>query len=168
MKVDPSPKVLCRPRCRPPIISAEPPADRQAEPGAAVLARGRRVGLRECLEQLGRAARRSCRSRCRVTRNTTHSRPSPCSRATSSVMAPVLGELARVAQQVEQDLPHLGHVGAHLAELRGAARRSSVLPFFSTSGWTVVTTSSIIRRRRTSRGTAPSCRLRSSTGRGRR
>ena len=35
----------------PPIISAEPPADREAEAGAAVLPRGGGVGLRERLEQ---------------------------------------------------------------------------------------------------------------------
>ena len=50
VKVEPWPGSLSTVRS-PPIIRQKLPADRQAEPGAAVLARGGRVGLGERLEQ---------------------------------------------------------------------------------------------------------------------
>ena len=79
----------------------------------------------------------------------------------------VLGELGGVAQQVEQDLAQLVRSACMLAEVGRRSRRSSALPFFSTSGWTVARTSSTsVGTVERSRGTAPSSRPRSSTGRG--
>ena len=88
---------------------AEAPADRQPQPGAAVLARGRRVGLGERLRRAAPAAPRVMPmpvSRHREARSS--SLPSGAHRAhASSVTVPLLGELAGVAQQVEQRLAHL-------------------------------------------------------------
>ena len=56
-----------RPQSRPPISSHQLRRDRQAEAGAAVLARRRAVGLRERLEDRCCLLRRRCRCRCRVT-----------------------------------------------------------------------------------------------------
>ena len=56
-----------------------------------------------------------------LTRKCIQSPAVDAARATSSQIVAVLGELAGVAEQVEQDLPHLGHVGAHRPELVGAA-----------------------------------------------
>ena len=53
----------------PPISSHEPRGDRQAEPGAAVAARRRRVGLRERLEQPVASGPPGCRCRCRGPRS---------------------------------------------------------------------------------------------------
>ena len=93
-------------------------------------------------KQLARSARASCRCRCRCTRNIDPvAVRRPARGAPSSVIVPSLGELAGVAQQVEQHLPHLGQVGAHRAERRRRTATSSVLPFFSTSGWMVAATS---------------------------
>ena len=72
-------------------------------------------------------------------RSSIQSRPSSTARVASRrATVAVLGELAGVAEQVEEDLAHLGHVGAHVAELRRRSARRSALPFFSTSGWIVV------------------------------
>ena len=57
-----------------------------------------------------------------------------------AVIDPLLRELAGVAQEVEQRLPHLGHVGAHHADVPGQIT-SRRLPFLATSGCTVAATS---------------------------
>ena len=96
--------------------------DRQPEPGAAVLARGRAVGLRERPRRSSPASPAGCRCRCR----------GPRSAGATSVRGPLrgdastldddlaaLGELDGVADEVDDDLPqpagiadeHVGHVG---------------------------------------------------------
>ena len=81
--------------------------DRQAQSGAAVFARGRGVDLRERLEQPVACGRRECRCRCRCTAKRTMAvvvdrriRP----RRPDHDLAP-LGELDRVADQVDEHLP---------------------------------------------------------------
>ena len=99
-----------------------------------------------------------------VTRNTIHSLPSM--RCASGVQRDVafVRELGGVRQEIEQPLAHLDLVGAHGAEVRRRARCAACCAFFSTIGWMVEATSVDQRvRDRSSRGTAPSCRLRSST-----
>ena len=99
--------------------AAEAPADRQAEAGPAVLARGRGVGLRELLEQPAPSARRSCRCPCPRPRMLTQSRPRSSGwRVTATVIAPALGELAGVAGEVEQRLAEPRRVGPDHAERR--------------------------------------------------
>ena len=91
--------------------------DRQAEAGAAEAARGRAVGLHEGLEQplallLGEADA--------GVGDLDAERWPPAARSSDSRTEPCLGELERIAQQIEQDLLQpqriadhaLGHVGA--------------------------------------------------------
>ena len=77
----------------------EPPADREAQAGAAVLARRRRVGLRERLEQPAHRRRRRARCPCRARRTCSSVRPSRTRRGASpsAPTSPRLGELHRVA-----------------------------------------------------------------------
>ena len=80
-----------------------------------------------------------------LTRNVIHSAPSTASRLTVSAMVPLLGELAGVAEQVEQLCRTLVR-SARMAPRSSAQWTTSVLAFFSTSGWTVVATSWIMLR----------------------
>ena len=98
------------------------------------------VGLAERLEQLADLLRRHADAGVAHAEARASRRP-VASRHASSVIVPALGELAGVAQEVEQALPHLGQVGVHRAEVRPRSATSSVLPFFSTSGSMVVATS---------------------------
>ena len=79
VKVEPLPE-LARHRHVAAHHLAEAPREAESQPGAAVFARRRGVGLRERLEELAAAARASCRCRCRVTSNLIASRPSTGSR----------------------------------------------------------------------------------------
>ena len=97
----------------PPIVAAhqlgQPLADREPEPGAAVAARGRGVDLAERLEQALACRRRRCRCRCRAPRRRSHT-TEPAARRLALRRdrqhdLAALGELDRVDEQVEQDLP---------------------------------------------------------------
>ena len=80
-------------------------ADRQPEPGAAVLPARRAVGLLERLEDRAAASRAGCRSPCRAPRRRGRPLRARAARAGSvSVTPPVDGELERVRQQVLEDL----------------------------------------------------------------
>ena len=114
------------------------PGNGQAEPRAAVLSRRRGVGLREGLKQRGDLfgghadaavadaegdpARRIGRFPGRFERDRT-----------------ILGELAGVAEQVQQGLAELGLVGVNRSDVVGAANVQCVA-VFATMGWTVSTT----------------------------
>src|SRR6185503_12211291 len=105
---------------------AEAPADREAESRAAVLARGRRIGLHELLEQpphlLGRHADSA------VADCDRDPVPSVLARALRSDRdASALGELARVARKIQQGLSHSRRIGMHLAKIGGTVRHYSIV-----------------------------------------
>ena len=83
----------------------ELPADRQAEAGAAVAARRRAVGLRERLEQLRLCRRPGCRCRCRAPRSAADASRGRRRRPRPRPRPALLGELDRVADEVDQHLP---------------------------------------------------------------
>ena len=96
---------------------AELPGDRQAEAGAAVFLGRRRIGLAERLEQpaellLGHAD-------AGVGDGKPHHRPIGFEALRHQGQPAVLGELAAVAENIEQALLELGAVGAHAAEVFG-------------------------------------------------
>ena len=96
-------------------------ADRQAEAGAAVLARGRGVGLLEGLEQLRASAPASGRCRCRAPRSAARSLfalARPVSTANDDLA--LLGELDRVVAAVDQ---HLAEPQRIADEAVGTSRR---------------------------------------------
>src|SRR4029079_14641071 len=94
----------------------EAPANREPESRAAIFPRGRRVDLREVLEQAARLLRG-------------HPDPGVADPEANPFAAvvrlaqcvepngPTLGELAGVAQEVEQDLPQPGQVAPDHAEV---------------------------------------------------
>jgi hypothetical protein len=53
----------------------------------------------------------------------------PASRRRTASLIALLGELASVAQEVEQGLPDLGLTGAHSSDVRGAVEQEGVRPF---------------------------------------
>ncbi len=96
---------------------AEAPGNRQAEAGAAVFFGRGRIGLRERLEQpaellLGHAD-------AGVGDGKAHHRPVGLETLRHQSEAAVLGELAAVAEDIEQALLELGAVGMHAAEVLG-------------------------------------------------
>ena len=153
--------------------SARPAGARSpAQPGAAVLARGRAVGLRERLEQRAALLAARCRCRCRVTSKRSDAaarrrRVAPGARGRTT--SPRVGELDRVADQVDEHLAQpaagrrdqragtsgsIAH-GQLEALLRAAARRSSS-----------PTSSTQRRGGRSRRARARACPPRSSRSRG--
>ena len=87
---------------------AEAPGDGQAQAGAAELARGGSVRLREGLEQRLASAPASCRCRCPAHAKSIHSEPSSCTRLTVSVTVPFCVNLQALRKQIQQALPDLG------------------------------------------------------------
>ena len=84
-------------------------------------ARSAAVHLHERLEDLLQLVARRCRRRCRVTR-IAHRVARRAAHA-SAMRPPGVGELDRVGEQVEQDLPQLLAVGAHGERRRRSASR---------------------------------------------
>ena len=113
-------------------LDADPPAhqlhqlaaDGQAEPGAAVAAGGRAVGLREGLEERLGALVRRCRCRCRAISKRSASPRVVADRASTDLA--LVRELDRVADQVHQHLAQPPVVAAHggRARRRRSARRA--------------------------------------------
>ena len=106
--------------------------DRQAEAGAAEPARGRAVGLRERLEDRRAACPPGCRCRCRATANVQRRAARPCAlvEADVDVDRAALGELDRVADEVDQHLPQPDRIADDARRARRARRRSvSASPF---------------------------------------
>ena len=104
---------------------AEPPAHRQAETGPAVPARRGRVGLGEGLEQPRELLGRHADAR---VAHAEHHPVLAVGRLAGHRQRdrPALGELAGVAQEVEQGLAHLRQVRVHRADLVGAAHVQAV------------------------------------------
>ena len=95
----------------------ELPREGKAEPRSAVAPRGQGIGLGEVLEQSSPAASAVMPMPVSATANSTQSRPSATLR-TRSATSPCFGELAGIAQQIEQDLlePH----GIRVERARGS------------------------------------------------
>src|SRR5919106_816305 len=96
------------------------PAQRQAQAGPAVPARGGGVGLGEGLEKLPQLVRRHADA------GVAYAERQPVlavDRLPGNVQrhGPALGELARVAQQVEEGLTDLGQIGMYGADAVGTA-----------------------------------------------
>ena len=126
---------------RPPISSHQPLADRQAQAGAAVAAGGRRVGLAERLEQPVELGRRDADAGVadRESRIAARARLEP--RRPAAVRPPStddlagLGELERVAHQVEQHLAQRGRVAHQVArDVRPRSRRRARGPSWRPRG----------------------------------
>src|SRR5262245_28775961 len=109
--------------------ATQAPRQGEAEAGASVLPAGMGADLREVLEQPGHVLR------AHADPGIGHLEPHPWGLEARQPLAPspqrdrtLLGELARVGQEVEQALPYLGEVRPHLADVRGAGRDEGVTP----------------------------------------
>ena len=136
VKVEPAPGLLST-VMSPSISSVEPPHDRKAEAGAAEAPRGRGIGLRERLEQ-PRALLLVKPMPVSRTASVTRVAPSPSGCVPArTVDAAALGELQRVAEQVEQDLPHAGRIADQRVVRAGVdRRRRAAAPWRSPAGGT--------------------------------
>ena len=105
----------------PPIMRASLRVMARPKPGAAEALRGRGLGLAEFLEQLRLLLRASCR--CRYRRRQARSSRGRCPLRASQRDLALLGELAGIAQEIEQDLPQPHGIDRQGAEVLLALQR---------------------------------------------
>ncbi len=100
----------------------QPAADRQPEAGAAVLARGGHVGLRERLEQLRRLLRRHADARVAHRELELHLLAGPLEQLDVEPDLAALGELHGVVDEVGQDLAEPQRIAEQMLGDRRARR----------------------------------------------
>ena len=108
---EPRPTTLSTP-IWPPIKVASSRQMAKPKPGAAVFARGERVGLAEGVEDVGSALPRKCRCRCRSPRSA-EDRLSPSS-LTRTITSPASVNLMALPDQIDQHLAQPHRIAAHL------------------------------------------------------